>query len=98
MFALAFFHQKTVKVQCFAGTDSAAILFNSANVSGESVSCAAARFSRRCASEDVPGINNIFGERCSSHASATCIGVFPRRVATDASVEDCNGVKPPSGV
>ena len=70
---------------------------SSANVSGESVNRAAAKFSRRCATEDVPGINRIFGDRCSSQASATCIGVVRSRSATVDRVDDCSGVKPPSG-
>ena len=36
----------------------------------DSSSTAAARFSRRCARDDVPGISRILGERCSNHASA----------------------------
>ena len=39
----------------------------------------------------------MFGERRNSQASATCIGVAPSRVATSDNVEDCNGLKPPSG-
>ena len=31
-------------------------------------------------------MRRMFGERCSSHASATCIGVAPSRPATDRSV------------
>ena len=38
---------------------------------------AAATFSSRWATEPVPGIGSITGERCSSHASATCAGVAP---------------------
>ena len=67
------------------------------NTFSERCNFSAAIFSRKCATEDVPGINKIFGERCNSHASATCIGVAPRLVATSESVEDCSGVKPPSG-
>ena len=37
----------------------------------------------------------MFGDRWSSQASATCIGVTPRRFATVERVDDCNGVKPP---
>ena len=58
---------------------------------------AAARFSRRCATDAVPGISRMFGERCSSQASATCIGVASSCVATSDSAVDCSGVKPPSG-
>lgn len=64
------------------------------NTFSERCNFSAAIFSRKCATEDVPGINKIFGERCNSHASATCIGVAPRLVATSESVEDCSGVKP----
>ena len=39
----------------------------------------------------------VFGDRCSSHASATCIGVASSRPATDANVVDCSGENPPSG-
>ena len=39
----------------------------------------------------------MLGERWSSQASATCIGVAPSRAATSDSVEDWSGVKPPSG-
>ena len=45
----------------------------------------------------MPGINRIFEDRCGSYASATCIGVTPNRAATADSVDDCSGVKPPSG-
>lgn len=43
---------------------------------------AAARFSFKCASEDVPGISKMFGARCSNHTSAACIGVARSRFAT----------------
>jgi DNA-binding CsgD family transcriptional regulator len=36
---------------------------------------AATRFSRKWATDDVPGISRILGERLSSQANATCIGV-----------------------
>lgn len=39
----------------------------------------------------------MFGERRSSHASATAIGVAPRRAATASSTSDCSGENPPSG-
>jgi len=71
--------------------------FSSSSTSGESVTPADARFSRRWLTDDVPGISRILGARCRSHASATCIGVAPSRAATPESVEDCSGVKPPSG-
>lgn len=73
------------------------ILSNVDNTSSERCNFSAAIFSRKCATEDVPGISKIFGERCNSHASATCIGVALRFAATSESVEDCSGVKPPSG-
>ena len=34
-------------------------------------------FSSRCATDEVPGIGSIIGERRSSHASASCAGVAP---------------------
>src|SRR5205085_11011712 len=55
------------------------------------------RFSRRCSSEEVPGISRMLGERCSNQASATCIGVASNEAAARLSADDCNGVKPPSG-
>lgn len=64
------------------------------NTFSERCNFSAAIFSRKCATEDVPGISKIFGERCNSHASATCIGVAPKLAATSESVEDCSGVKP----
>ena len=42
--------------------------------SGESSIVAASRFSRRCATEDVPGTSKILGNLWRSHASATCTG------------------------
>jgi hypothetical protein len=39
----------------------------------------------------------MLGDRCSSHASATCIGVDPSLPTTSDRVEDCSGVNPPSG-
>jgi hypothetical protein len=36
-----------------------------------------ARFSSRCAIEEVPGIGSMAGERCSSQASAIWLGVAP---------------------
>ena len=58
---------------------------------------APATFSRRCSTDEVPGISRMFGERCSSQASATAIGVASRRIATDFRTSDCSGVKPPRG-
>ena len=43
--------------------EAAAIESSFAIVSGESCSAAAWRFSRRCLTEDVPGISRIFGAR-----------------------------------
>src|SRR2546425_5803145 len=57
----------------------------------------AAIFSRRCATEEVPGMSRIVAECCSSHASATCRGDAPSRAATASSTADCNGVNPPRG-
>src|SRR5215510_8072754 len=82
--------------QCGASA-VAAIPSNSSRTCGESVNCPAARFSRRWATDDVPGINRMLGERFSNHASATCIGVAPSRPATSDRVDDCSGVNPPSG-
>jgi hypothetical protein len=39
--------------------------------SSDSSIAAAARFSSRCPTEDVPGMGSMTGERCSSHASAS---------------------------
>ena len=63
----------------------------------DNVKSTAARFSRRCSTDDVPGISRMLGARCSSHASATCIGVAPSSFATSDSAVDCSGVKPPTG-
>jgi len=57
-------------VQCSTLADSSAIPSSSTMVSGESVTCQAARFSRRWATEEVPGISRILGDRCSNHAKA----------------------------
>ena len=48
---------------------------SSARASAGRASAAPATFSRRCATDEVPGISRMFGERCSSQASATAIGV-----------------------
>jgi hypothetical protein len=74
-----------------------AIESSSAIVSEESCSAAAARFSRRCSTEDVPGISRILGERRKSQASATCMGVARTDTAAASSAADCKGVNPPSG-
>jgi hypothetical protein len=48
--------------------------------------------------DDVPGISRMFGDARSSQASATCIGVAPSALRRQSdSVDDCSGVKPPSG-
>jgi hypothetical protein len=64
---------------------------------GCSSSSAAARFSRRCLSDDAPGMSRMFGARFSSQASATGIGLAPSLLATSDSTVDCSGVKPPNG-
>jgi hypothetical protein len=46
-----------------------------------------ARFSSRCAIEEVPGIGSMAGERCSSQASAIWLGVAPWLWAIRASGE-----------
>src|SRR5207253_5590965 len=46
-----------------------------------------ARFSSRCAIEEVPGIGNMAGERCSSQVSAIWLGVAPWLWAIRASGE-----------
>src|SRR5262249_18617874 len=81
--------------QCGASA-VAAIPSNSSRTCGESVSCPAARFSRRWATDDVPGISRMLGERCSNHASATCIGVTPSRPATSDKADYCSGGNPPT--
>ncbi|SLH62986.1 Uncharacterised protein [Mycobacteroides abscessus subsp. abscessus] len=43
--------------------------------------CAAAVFSSTCATDDVPGIGSITGDRRSSQARASWAGVAPWRVA-----------------
>ena len=69
--------------RCSISTAGASIASNSAEICGDSVNCAAARFSRRWAMDEVPGMRRMFGARRSSQASATCIGVAskpePRR-------------------
>lgn len=57
----------------------------------------AARFSRKCATEDVPGINRMLGARCNSHAMATHRGEASSCAATRVRVADCKGEKPPIG-
>src|SRR6185312_3459232 len=74
-----------------------AILSSSAMVSDGISSVAAARFSRRWPTDDVPGMRSMLGARCRSHASATCIGVARREAAAALSSADCSGENPPSG-
>ena len=53
-------------------------MLNASNVamsSSDSATLRAARFSSRCATDDVPGIRMMFGDLRSSHASDTCAGV-----------------------
>ena len=44
-----------------------------------SESVAAAQFSSRCATDEVPGIGSMTSLRCSSHASETCAASRPAR-------------------
>jgi hypothetical protein len=62
-----------------------AIPFSSLSSCSERVSAAAVTFSRRWATDDVPGMSKMFGERLSSHARATAIGLVLRRVAPHAT-------------
>ena len=39
----------------------------------------------------------MLGARRSSQASAACIGVAPKGAATSDKIDDCSGLKPPSG-
>lgn len=48
---------------------------SAANSSSVSLMVAAAAFSSRCSTDDVPGIGSMAGDRFSSHASAICGGV-----------------------
>jgi hypothetical protein len=56
---------------------------------------AAARFSRRWASEEVQGMRSMLGERWRSQATA--IGVLWRAAAASSRMWDWSGVKPPGG-
>jgi len=76
---------------------STPIASNSAITFAPSFKSDAARFSRKCPTDEVPGISKIFGDRCNSQASATCIGVAPNRSAISLSSVDCSGENPPSG-
>jgi len=73
------------------------MLFNATSASGDSVRFKDAKFSRKWVSDEVPGIKRMLGERWCNQAKATCMGVVPKRSATSDKVEDCRGVKPPSG-
>src|ERR1700757_1269242 len=59
------------------------------NVVSSSFTAAAATFSSRCSMREVPGIGSITGERCRSHASASCEGViFNLAAACSTEVPD----------
>src|SRR5438132_13127071 len=58
---------------------SSSILFHSPALSW---SFAAAMFSSRCASDDVPGIGNMTGDLCNNQASASCTTLTLRRFAS----------------
>jgi hypothetical protein len=73
------------------------MLSRSARASFGNSRFAAARFSRRCFVDDVPGMRRMFGDRCRSHASATCMGVALSEAAIASSFDDCSGENPPSG-
>src|SRR5439155_15239359 len=61
------FDRQDHKIPC--GRLKPSILFHSSALSW---SFAAAMFSSRCASDDVPGIGNMTGDLCSNQASASC--------------------------
>lgn len=66
--------------------------------SGESAMRRASQLSSRCATELVPGMGSIIGERASSHASAICDGVARCRAAIAARAGFCCSMPPaPSG-
>ncbi|HXO32555.1 MAG TPA: hypothetical protein VN901_09415 [Candidatus Acidoferrales bacterium] len=44
--------------------------------------------------EEVLGMTRILGDHWRSQASATCVGVAPRRVATSDKVDDWSGMNP----
>lgn len=69
-----------------------------ATASSGSCSAAAVRFSRRCAIEDMAGICRMLGDRRSSYANATCIGVATSLAATSDNICDWSGLKPPRGI
>src|SRR5580692_11356799 len=57
------------RVSCASTRTLSPIALSSATTSKGSSRAAAARFSPRWFSEEVPGISRMLGERCSSHAS-----------------------------
>src|SRR5436305_9244929 len=61
----------------FTQEASAAIPLSSRYCSSVNCSAAACTFSARCASEDVPGMGSITGDRFSNHPSATWIALTP---------------------
>src|SRR5215208_8262048 len=65
---------------------SCQILSSIAISSSMSSTVAAATFSSRCATEEVPGMGSIAGECPRSQASATCDGVAAWRLASEADV------------
>src|SRR6266481_7873047 len=70
---------------------------NSPSSSSGMDSDAPATFSRRWATDEVPGISKMFGDRCRSHARATAMRGAPRRSATEESVSDCKRRKASEG-
>ena len=52
-------------------------LLSAATSSGASSTVTAATLLSRCATEPVPGMGSIAGERASNHARTTCLGVAP---------------------
>jgi hexameric citrate synthase I len=79
------------------GSDQPPMASSAVMASASRTRSPAARFSLRCPTDEVPGISRMFGDRFSSQARATCIGVAPSRAATSDRASDCNGEKPPSG-
>jgi len=65
--------------------------FNSLITSSDNCRPAAATFSLKCSTDDVPGMSRMLGERCSSQAKATAIEVVSKRAATLDNVLDCSG-------
>ncbi len=54
---------------------------NASSAAWSSSMSAAARFSSRWRTDDVPGMSSTLGATASSQASATCAGLWPRRSA-----------------